>query len=52
VRELAGQFGVTSPTIREAPRRLQATNAVRLRHGSGIFVGDGVPRTLMSRFAG
>ena len=47
VRELAGQFGVTPPTIREALRRLQATDAVRLRHGSGIFVGPGVLRTLM-----
>jgi len=48
VRELAVQFGVTPPTIREALRRLQATDAVRLRHGSGIFVGPGVLRTLMS----
>jgi len=47
VRDLAGQFGVTPPTIREALRRLQATDAVRLRHGSGIFVGPGVLRTLM-----
>jgi GntR family transcriptional regulator, transcriptional repressor for pyruvate dehydrogenase complex len=47
VRELAGQFGVTPPTIREALRRLQATDAVWLRHGSGIFVGPGVLRTLM-----
>jgi GntR family transcriptional regulator, transcriptional repressor for pyruvate dehydrogenase complex len=47
VRELAGQFGVTPPTIREALRRLEATDAVWLRHGSGIFVGPGVLRTLM-----
>jgi len=47
VRELAGYFGVTPPTIREALRRLQATDAVWLRHGSGIFVGPGVLRTLM-----
>jgi GntR family transcriptional regulator, transcriptional repressor for pyruvate dehydrogenase complex len=47
VRELAGQFGVTPSTMREALRRLQATDAVRLRHGSGIFVGPGVLLTLM-----
>jgi GntR family transcriptional regulator, transcriptional repressor for pyruvate dehydrogenase complex len=47
VRDLAGRFGVTAPTIREALRRLQATDAVRLRHGSGIFVGPGVLRTVM-----
>lgn len=47
VRALAEQFGVTAPTIREALRRLQATDAVRLKHGSGIFVGPGVLRTLL-----
>lgn len=47
VRDLAGRFGVTAPTIREALRRLQATDAVRLRHGSGIFVGPGVLRTVL-----
>ncbi|MFE6685710.1 FadR/GntR family transcriptional regulator [Streptomyces sp. NPDC057743] len=47
VRTLADQFGVTPPTIREALRGLQATDAVQLRHGSGIFVGPGLHRTLM-----
>jgi GntR family transcriptional repressor for pyruvate dehydrogenase complex len=47
VRNLAERFGVTAPTMREALRRLQATDAVRLRHGSGIYVGPGVLRTLM-----
>ncbi|MFK0295239.1 FadR/GntR family transcriptional regulator [Streptomyces sp. NPDC090442] len=47
VRALADQFGVTPPTLREALRRLQATDAVQLRHGSGTFVGPGVRRTLM-----
>jgi DNA-binding FadR family transcriptional regulator len=47
VRSLADRFGVTPPTIREALRRLQATDAVRLKHGSGIYVGPGVLRTLM-----
>ena len=47
VRNLATRFGVTPPTIREALRRLQATDAVQLRHGSGVYVGPGVLRTLM-----
>lgn len=47
VRALAERFGVTAPTMREALRRLQATDAVRLRHGSGIYVGPGVLRTLL-----
>ncbi|MFB7636536.1 FadR/GntR family transcriptional regulator [Streptomyces sp. NPDC056149] len=47
VRALAEKFGVTPPTIREALRRLQATDAVQLRHGSGIFVGPGLRRTLL-----
>jgi len=47
VRNLAERFGVTAPTMREALRRLEATDAVRLRHGSGIYVGPGVLRTLM-----
>ncbi|MET7993278.1 FCD domain-containing protein [Amycolatopsis sp. NPDC005232] len=47
VRVLAERFSVTTPTIREALRRLQTTDAVRMRHGSGIYVGDGIHRTLM-----
>ena len=47
VRNLAARFGVTPPTMREALRRLQATDAVELRHGSGVYVGAGVLRTLM-----
>src|SRR5882724_11459454 len=47
VRALAARFEVTTPTIREALRRLQATDAVRLRHGSGIYVGPGIHRTLL-----
>lgn len=35
------------PTIREALRRLQATETVVLRHGSGVYAGPGVHRTLM-----
>ncbi|MFC4947041.1 FadR/GntR family transcriptional regulator [Pseudonocardia sp. GCM10023141] len=47
VRVLATRFAVTPPTMREALRRLEATDAVRLRHGSGIYVGEGIYRVLM-----
>lgn len=47
VRDLATRFSVTPPTIREALRRLQATDAVQLRHGSGVYVGPGIYRMLM-----
>lgn len=47
VRDLAARFSVTPPTIREALRRLQATDAVQLRHGSGVYVGPGIYRMLM-----
>ncbi|WP_307711401.1 FadR/GntR family transcriptional regulator [Streptomyces sp. V4I23] len=47
VKALAKQFSVTAPTMREALRRLQATDTVELRHGSGVYVGNGVYRALM-----
>lgn len=38
---LASQFGVATPTLREAVRRLEATGTVSIRHGSGVYVtGD------------
>lgn len=37
-RELAKQFAVATPTMREALRKLQATGVVDIRHGSGIYV--------------
>jgi GntR family transcriptional repressor for pyruvate dehydrogenase complex len=37
-RELAEQFEVATPTMREALRRLQATGVIDIRHGSGIYV--------------
>lgn len=38
VDELASTFGVASPTVREVLRRLEATGALEIRHGSGIYV--------------
>ena len=48
VRELARRFSVTAPTVREALRGLQATGAVELRHGSGIYVGAGLSRMVLA----
>ena len=46
-RELAQRFDVTTPTVREALRRLEATGVVEFRHGSGTYVGTGFSRTLL-----
>ena len=47
-RELARRFSVTTPTVREALRRLEATGVVEFRHGSGTYVGPGVDRRLIA----
>lgn len=47
-RELARRLSVTTPTVREALRRLEATGAVELRHGSGTYVGRGITRRLLA----
>lgn len=47
-RELAKRFSVTTPTIREALRRLEATGVVEFRHGSGTYVGPGAGRRLVA----
>ncbi|WP_329093622.1 MULTISPECIES: FadR/GntR family transcriptional regulator [unclassified Streptosporangium] len=47
-RELARRFEVTTPTVREALRRLEATGVVEFRHGSGTYVGPGVDRRLLA----
>lgn len=46
-RELSQRFAVTTPTLREALRRLEATGAVQLRHGSGIYVGADLERVVI-----
>ncbi len=47
-RELAQRFEVTTPTVREALRRLEATGIVEFRHGSGTYVGAGIERRLLA----
>lgn len=46
-RELATRFGVTVPSVREALRRLEATDLVELRHGSGTYVGASINRRVL-----
>jgi GntR family transcriptional regulator, transcriptional repressor for pyruvate dehydrogenase complex len=36
---MAQQFGVGSPTVREALKRLETVGVVDIRHGSGVYVG-------------
>lgn len=47
-RDLAKRFDVTTPTVREALRRLEATGIVEFRHGSGTYVGDGISRRVLA----
>lgn len=46
-RTLAQTFEVTTPTVREALRRLEALDVVRFKHGSGTYVGEGAGRRLL-----
>ncbi|TDD40727.1 FadR family transcriptional regulator [Nonomuraea terrae] len=46
-RELSQRFAVTTPTLREALRRLEATGAIEMRHGSGIYVGAAIERLVL-----
>lgn len=47
VKALAARFGVAVPTMREALRQLEAMGGVRLRHGSGVYVGENVHRMVL-----
>jgi GntR family transcriptional repressor for pyruvate dehydrogenase complex len=47
-RELAQRFGVATPTIREALRQLQATGAIDIRHGSGMYVNAALDRVVIA----
>jgi GntR family transcriptional repressor for pyruvate dehydrogenase complex len=46
-RVLSARFAVTTPTLREALRGLQATGVIEIRHGSGIYVGSNLGRMVM-----
>lgn len=47
VKSLAERFNVAVPTMREALRRLEAIGVIVLKHGSGVYVGANVRRTVM-----
>jgi len=46
-RVLAERFLVATPTLREALRRLEATGAVEMRHGSGVYVRADLSRLIL-----
>jgi GntR family transcriptional regulator, transcriptional repressor for pyruvate dehydrogenase complex len=46
-RALSERFLVATPTLREALRRLEATGAVEMRHGSGVYVRADLSRLIM-----
>ena len=46
-RALAERFLVATPTLREALRRLEATGAVEMRHGSGVYVRADLSRLIL-----
>lgn len=39
ISNMARQFGVGAPTLREALKRLETVGVVDIRHGSGVYVG-------------
>jgi GntR family transcriptional repressor for pyruvate dehydrogenase complex len=39
ISQMASQFGVGSPTLREALKKLETVGVVDIRHGSGVYVG-------------
>ncbi|MFC9690720.1 FadR/GntR family transcriptional regulator [Kribbella sp. NPDC056951] len=47
-RELAKRFAITTPTVREALRKLEATGAVEFRHGSGTYVGPTINHVVLA----
>lgn len=47
MKSLAESFGVAVPTMREALRRLEAMGVVVFKHGSGVYVGENVRRTVL-----
>lgn len=47
-RELARQFGVSQPTMREALRALEVMGLVEVRHGSGAYVSGDIRGFLAS----
>jgi GntR family transcriptional repressor for pyruvate dehydrogenase complex len=40
IMEMARQFGVGHPTVREALKKLETVGVVEIRHGSGVYVSS------------
>lgn len=47
VRELASLLSVSPSTLRESLRRLEVVGAIRIEHGSGIYLTDQLDRLIM-----
>ncbi len=41
IMEMARNFGVGHPTLREALKKLEILGVVEIKHGSGVYVGNG-----------
>jgi GntR family transcriptional repressor for pyruvate dehydrogenase complex len=48
ITDMARQFGVGSPTVREALKKLETVGVVDIRHGSGVYVGRSPHSLLIS----
>jgi len=48
IATMARQFGVGSPTLREALRKLETVGVVDIRHGSGVYVNRAPDRLVIS----
>jgi GntR family transcriptional regulator, transcriptional repressor for pyruvate dehydrogenase complex len=48
IMEMARNFGVGHPTLREALKKLELIGVVDIKHGSGVFVGSGQDLLLVS----
>lgn len=47
-RAMSLRFAVATPTLREALRRLEATGAIEIRHGSGVYVRGDLSRLILT----
>ena len=48
IMEMARNFGVGHPTVREALKKLELVGMVTIKHGSGVYVGKGGNNLLVS----
>jgi GntR family transcriptional repressor for pyruvate dehydrogenase complex len=48
ITQMARQFGVGGPTLREALKKLETVGVVDIRHGSGVYVARSPDSLLMS----